>query len=120
MLAYRTYCIPSKDIDVPGLEGGRTMTRSKRGSRNLAFDLNNTDGNASSRSKRPIPETKIAATETLDTERSKLLGEKQGQLTKVTMRHDALVCHIFFSFLVPVFMYMVYRSGSFFIWKTLP
>jgi hypothetical protein len=71
------------------------MTRSKRGSGNPAFDLNNTDGNASSRYKRSI-QTKKAGTEQMDTdERSRLLGEKQAQLTKVTKRHDTLVCHIF-------------------------
>ena len=111
---------------MPGFEAGRTrasMTRSKRGSGNLAFDINNTDGNVSSRYKRPIPETKNVVSEQLDAERSRLLEKKQAQLTKVTKRHDTLVCHIFlFSFsFVLVFIYMiyVYRSGSCFIWKTL-
>ena len=95
---------------MPGLEVGRTrasMTRSKRGPGNLAFDLSNTDGNASSRYKRPISETKIAVTEQMGAERSRLLEKKQAQLTKVTKRHDTLVCHIFvfFSF-VTVFMYI--------------
>lgn len=81
---------------MPGLEVGRTrvsMTRSKRGSGKLAFDLNNIDGNASSRYKRPIPETKI--TELMDNERARLLREKQVQLAKVTKSHDSLVCYIF-------------------------
>jgi hypothetical protein len=69
--------------------------RSKRGSGNLAFDLSNKDGNASSRYKRPIHETDNVATEQLDAERSRLLEKKQAQLAKVTERHDRLVCHIF-------------------------
>ena len=87
---------------MPGPEVGRTrasMTRSKRGSGNPAFDLNNTDGNALSRFKRPIPETKSVVTEKMDAERSKQLEKKQAQLARVTKRHDTLVCHIFsFSF----------------------
>ena len=77
------------------------MTRSKRGAGNLAFDLSNADGNASSRYKRPIPETMNVVSEQLDAERSKLLEKKQAQLAKVNKRHDTLVCHIFsvFSFL---------------------
>ena len=71
------------------------MTRPKRGIGNLALDLSNKDGNASSRYRRSIPETKTVDTEQLDAERSKLLEKKQAQLAKVTKRHDALVCHIF-------------------------
>ena len=81
-----------------GLEVGRTrvsMTRSKRGSGKLAFDLNNMDGNASSRYKRPIPQTKIVVAEQMDTERARLLEEKQAQLAKVTKSHDLLVCYVF-------------------------
>ena len=111
---------------MPGLEVGRTgasMTRNKRGSGNLAFDLSNTDGNASSRYKRSIPETKAVGSEQLDAERSKLLEKKQAQLAKVTKRHDTLVCHIFLfffslSFCISFHLY-IYRSGSSFIWKTL-
>lgn len=81
--------MPSTVIDVPGLEVGRTrasMTRGKRG--------NNTDGNAQSRYKRPrISETTSVVTEQMmEAERARLLGEKQAQLTKVTKRHDTLVC----------------------------
>ena len=86
------------------------MTRSKRGSGKLAFDLNNTDGNASSRYKRPIPETKISIAEQIDTERARLLGEKQAQLAKVTKSHDSLVCYLFrssFSFCIIFHEYMV-------------
>ena len=92
--------MPLKDIDVPGLEVGRTrasMTRSKRGLGKLGFDLNNTDGNVPSRYKRPIAETKSVVTEEMmDAERARLLGEKQAELTKVTKRHDTLVCFISF------------------------
>jgi helicase SWR1 len=98
--------MPSKDIDVSGLEVGRTrasMARSKRGSGKLVFDLNNTDGNAPSRYKRPIPETNGVITEQMmDAERAKLLGEKQAQLVKVTKRHDTLVC---LNFLFLLFFY---------------
>ena len=94
------------------------MTRSKRGSGNPVFDLNNTDGNASSRYKRSIPESKNAVTGQMDAERAKLLKKKQAQLTKVTKRHDTLVCHIFV-FVSLVFMHVIYRSGSSFIWRTL-
>jgi hypothetical protein len=85
--------MPSTVIDVPGLEVGRTrasMTRGKRGS----GKLNNTDDNAQSRYKRPrIPETTRVVTEQMmEAERARLLGEKQAQLTKVTKRHDTLVC----------------------------
>ena len=91
--------MPSEDIDVPGLEVGRTralMTRNKRGSGRPEFDLNNTDGNPLSRHKRPIPETKNVE-QLMDVERARLLGEKQAQLTKVTKRHDTLVCFNFVS-----------------------
>ena len=75
------------------------MTRSKRGSGNPAFDLNNSDGNASSRYKRPISERRNVVTEQMNAERSRLLEKKQAQLAKVTKRHDTLVCHNFsFSF----------------------
>jgi hypothetical protein len=72
-----------------------TTRRSKRGSGNLAFDLSNKDGNASSRYKRPIPDTETVATEQSDAEHSRSLEKKQAQLAKVTERHDTLVCHIF-------------------------
>ena len=71
------------------------MTRGKRGSGNLALDLNK-DGNASTRYKRSIPETKNVVSDQLDAERARLLEKKQAQLAKVTKRHDTLVCHIFF------------------------
>jgi hypothetical protein len=84
-----------------------SMTRSKRGTGNLAFDLSNKDGNASSRYKRPIPGSKNVVSEQMDVERSRLLEKKQAQLAKVTKRHDTLVCYIFFSvsFSVSVFIY---------------
>lgn len=89
--------MPSTGTNAYGFELGRnktSMTRSKRGSGKLAFNLNITDGNASSRYKRPvIPKEKVVVTEQMmDDERAKLLGEKQTLLTKITKRHDALVC----------------------------
>ncbi|KAF8806665.1 hypothetical protein BYT27DRAFT_7233998 [Phlegmacium glaucopus] len=72
------------------------MTRSKRGSGKLALDLNITDGNATSRSKRPIPDKTLVVTEQMmDAERARLLGERQELLTKVTKRHDTLVRELF-------------------------
>lgn len=93
-----------KDPSVPGLEVRRlraSMTRSnKRASGRLAYDLNSTNGNATSRYKRPIPEKNVEVTEQMmDAERAKLLEEKQEVLTKVTKRHDTLVCYNFVSYL---------------------
>jgi len=99
------------------------MTRtSKRGSGKLASDPNITDGNATSRSKRSIPEKTLVVTEQMmDAERARLLGEKQAMLTQVTKRHDTLVCYNFVSSaFVLVLKYLIHRSGSCFIWKTLP
>jgi hypothetical protein len=116
--------MPSKDINVPNLEVRRTrasMTKSsKRGSGKLASNLNTPDSTATSRYKRPIPEKPLAVTEEMmDAERPRLVGEKQALLTKVTNRHDTLVCYNFVSFLASVVRHNLYRSESCFIWKTL-
>lgn len=96
--------MPSGDINAPELEVGRTrasMTRSsKRGSGKLAFNSNK-DDNQTSRYKRPIPGKDVVVTEQMmDAERTRLLGEKQTLLTRVTKRHDTLVCHYFILLLV--------------------
>lgn len=88
------------------------MTRTKRGSGNLALDLSNKDGNASSRYKRSIPESKTVDAEKLDAERAKLLEKKQAQLAKVTKRHDTLVCRIFRFLLLFCISFHVYDIGQ--------